>query len=187
MTFQETPRRALESGPVIPEHYERRDILTGTQQVIIDRDLLSKSNTIATENMKLLRDIRKMLGFTVPSVQYEAKPSGSPSVDNVRPLDIYFYGNGNSRSVATLIALAGGADFFYDFDRDASINSPRYSFSLLAGSPIYIPVQVQRVSLLATAAGPFYVNAFATQNAPNANYIAVRAWGAPEVIDDARI
>lgn len=186
MTFQETPRRALESTTPRPEHYERRDILTGTQQVIIDRDAMFSLNQ---DMLKLLRDIRKLVSYSVPAVQLLPIPT-NPTVDNVRPVDVWFQGNGKDRSIATILEISGSVDFFYDFDRDASINSPEYNIAAAnIGNAVYlIPgIQVQRLSILATAAGPYYINAFTTGNNPNANYICIRAWGPPQFIDDAHI
>ena len=164
--------------------YTKRDILTGTKEVIIDREAMMALNK---DNIQLLRDIKKLLNRLIPAAQLIAVPNQATSVTNGGPVDVNFM-DGTEQRVATTLLLSGSADFFFDFDRPASINSPRYDFTQQNGAPlIFSNVEVARLSVLAASGTALVINSFATNNAPNANYIAVRAWAPARYRDDTAI
>ncbi len=183
MTFQESPRRALEGGPPKVEHYERRDILTGTQQVIIDRDTLNQAIGVNRDIISLLRDIRGLTNHNIPGAQLIARPD-SATVTNGEPVQIFFMGEG-SQKTATKLLIAGAQDFYFDFDRPANTNSPLYSYNNMLGSPmLFDNIECTMLSVLVAAANvTAYINSF---SAPNSNYIAVRSW-APLAARDSTI
>jgi rhodanese-related sulfurtransferase len=162
--------------------YERKDLLTGTQQIIVDRDLMLQAIGANHDMIALLRDIRELLNLSIPAAQLIPVPQVS-TVSNAGPVDINFMGGG-AQKAATFLVLQGSASFYFDFDRPASTNSPQF---VAGGPPIILPnVEVARLSVLGTSATPLYINAFTTQNPPSANYITVRAWTAMTYRDGTR-
>lgn len=161
------------------ERYLKRDMITGTREIIVDRDAMIALNK---DNLSLLRDIRKLLNHSIPADQLLPIPEVA-TVANVTPVRVFFKGN-NDRVKATLVMLYGSADFYFDFDRPATINSPLYKFSFYSGAPLIFPnIEIEQVSILAAAAGPYYINAFMMNTAPNANFVGIRAF-APAVVRD---
>lgn len=159
--------------------YLKRDILTGTTEVIVDRDAMIALNK---DNIALLRDIRRLLNRLLPAVQLLVR-SENPTVSNTNPVDCVFMGEGKQQ-VATKIAVFGSADFFYDFDAPASVNSPMYSYNNKLGEPLILDVECQRLSILGVSSTAMNIN---NTSAPNANYIGVRAWCPGRFVDDAAI
>jgi hypothetical protein len=153
--------------------YERKDILTGTQQVIVDRDLMLQAIGANQDMIALLKDIRRLINHNVPGTQLLPRPD-SVIVTNNAPVQIFFMGEG-AQKTATKLFIAGSQDFYFDFDRPATINSPLYSYNNMLGTPlIFNDIECTMLSVLVSATGvTAYINSF---SAPKSNYIAVRAW-----------
>lgn len=164
-----------------PVGYQRRDILTGTQQVIIDRDSVENLNLTLS---RLLRDIRKLINHSIPAAQLLATSTES-TVDNTKPVEIFFKGEGENKK-ATKLLIFGGADFYFDFDRPATINSMFYDASVQGNQPlIFENIEVERISVLGTSATALTINSFTTGADPVAtNYIGIRAFAPVSYRDD---
>lgn len=155
--------------------YQKKDILTGTQQILVDKDAMIALNK---DVIALLKHIRLLINQQINWAQLIPVAIEAPTVNNAGPITIRFKGDQDNK-VATKLILASSDTFFYDFDRPASINSLQYAGT---GVPIiYDMIRCSYLSVLGNSATALYINNFA---APNAHYIAIRAFSPVHIHDD---